>query len=94
MLELAILPDHLLRGVACAAADAAQVTGPDFSLGFGILGQAGKAGWPIARRGIAVDMSKRDIRKGSVNLFPDEQVAQGWTTLDNQPKQGGQLRRS
>ena len=31
---------------------------PDFSPGFGILGQAGEAGWSIARRGIAVAMAQ------------------------------------
>ncbi len=50
---------------------------PDFSPGFGILGQASKAGWLIACKGIGVAMGKTDKGKGSENLFPVERVAQG-----------------
>ncbi len=54
-----------------------QRTSPHFSPGFGILGQAGEAGWTIGRRSIAVAMGETDIGKGSENLFPVERVAQG-----------------
>ena len=54
------------------------------------MGQAGKAGWPLVRRGIAVAMGKTDIGKGPENLFPGERVAQGRVTLDKQVKQGKQ----
>ena len=45
----------------------------------GILGQAGKAGWAIGRRSIAVAMGKTDQGKGSANRFPLERVAQEWS---------------
>ncbi len=56
---------------------------PDFSLGFGVLGQAGKACWSIARRGIATAMGEPDIGKGPVDLFPGERAYQGRYALDH-----------
>ena len=35
-----------------------QDASPHFSPGFGISGQAGAAGWPIGRRGIAIAMAQ------------------------------------
>ncbi len=61
---------------------------PHFSPGFGILGQAGEAGWTIGRRTIAVAMGKTDQGKGPENLFPVERIAQGWATLDKQAEKG------
>ena len=56
---------------------------PDISPGFGILGQADKTGWSIARRGIAVAMGEPVKGKGLVNLFPGERAYQGRYALDH-----------
>ena len=43
---------------------------PDFSPGFGILGQAGEVGWSIARRGIAVAMAQGGSAKMRRQIGP------------------------
>ena len=60
--------------------DLAWVLSPRFEN----LGQAGKAGWTIGRRSIAVAMGKTDKGKGPENPFPVERVAQGGATPDKQ----------
>ena len=60
---------------------------PDFSPGFGILVQAGEAGWSIARRGIAVAMGEQDIEKGPVDLLPCERAYPGGCALDHRAQQ-------
>ena len=61
---------------------------PAFSPEFGIWSQAGKADWPIVRRGIVVALGKTDIEKGPENLFPGKRVAQRLATVDKQAKHG------
>ncbi len=43
---------------------------PNFSPGFGILGQAGKAGWLIPCRGIAVAMAQEGSAKMQGQIGP------------------------
>ena len=52
------------------------------------MGQVGEAGWTIGHRSISGAMGKTD--KGNVpeNIFSVKCVAQEWTTLDKQAKQG------
>jgi hypothetical protein len=42
---------------------------PHFSPGSGILGQAGKAGWMISRRGIVILRLKADHSRCAASLF-------------------------